>query len=64
MKGLYLTMTNYFKNCSTLDDIHDVCKNILNNYYRNIYGSNGNKILSDMWKQFEIAIINYAKNQI
>lgn len=56
-------MSNYFKNCNTLDDIYNACKSVLNNYYRNVYGSDGDKILSDMWNEFEMAIANYAKNE-
>lgn len=57
-------MANYFKNCKTLDDIYDTCKSIVSNYYRNVYGSDGDKILSDMWDQFKTTIADYAKNQI
>lgn len=55
-------MKNYFENCFTLDDIYNTCSGIVENYYRNVYGADGDKILSDMWNEFESAVARISQN--
>lgn len=57
-------MTNYFENCFTLDDIHEVYKSLVRKYHPDFYGSDGDKIMVDVHNQLKNAITKYCSNNL
>ena len=57
-------MINYFQNCFTLDDIHEVYKNLVRKYHPDFYGSDGDKIMVEVQNQFSNAITRFCKDKL